>query len=239
MFSVPEAVEDNGMMANGLVEQGGGGVVEPPPLAVLSPEREEMERRLGKASGAAHCFACRFARDSTVVPIARQGIKEMNALLRSYPAGANKVDVALELEAFFEHEVRAKANRQIMGDEEQCPAWTAANLYEHYFTPLHNRIDSQTSIEMRASQLEMLFHHTYTYDTWDRQVTESGAEVLIPKPARVGDLLKISTTLDRMYQLKPSSMGLASANAPAVGRSAQLLDTSRRRVIGSNPSRRL
>lgn len=235
VFSAPEAMEDNSMAANGLVDQ----QPDPPPLSVPSPEHDEVMRRLGKPLGSGHCFACRFARDSTVAPITRQGITEMNTLYRSYPAGANKVDLVLEMEEFFERHVRAKANRQIMDGETECPSWSAANIYEHYFTPLHGRIDSQSSVEMRASQLEMLFHHTYTYCAWEHRDSESGVPVIVPKTAEIEKLLKISAALDRMYQIKPSSMALASTNAPSVGRSAQLLDTSRRRVVGANPSRRL
>jgi hypothetical protein len=234
-----EAVEDNSMIGNELASV----AIEPPaPLVVHAPEVDEVTRRLGKLHlGSGNCFACRYARDSTMPPITKQGVTEMYTLYRTYPAGANKVDIALELEEFFEHQVRAKANRQIMEGETPCPQWHADSIYEHFFTPLHGRIDSLTSVEMRAWRLEMIFYAKYTHNTWERRDTENGESVLVPRSDRdIETLTKLSSAIDRTYQLKPSSLSLASTNAPAVGRSAGFVDTSRRRrIMGKNPPKRL
>lgn len=212
----------------------------PPPdaTACVSDDMDDVRRLLGAPSGQEHCFACRHVRGTLMVPVAADGIAQIRRLLSTSPAGGNKAALAIEIRDLYERSIRASANRNRQEGEDECPEWTAADIHEHYFTPNHGMTDSQRSLESRASMLDHMLHAFYHFDAWEKKTLPDGSVVKVPRAGAPERVMKMSDAVGRAYATKPSSLGLAAAEAANVNAASGTVD-SRRRVFGANPSKRL
>lgn len=183
-----------------------------------SPEYERFLRELGPGSGPERCFGCIMAKDPRrVAPVCADGLNKMMDMVRAC-AGADKITLARDLVQLFETSVRTVANRAKRAGEQECPAWAAADIYEHFFTQEHRRLDALASLEQRIVYYEealsrMNRHYVYT-DIHD----ERGVPRRVPDPKRLRESLAISMYLDKLYAIKPANMALASTDGPELRR---------------------
>jgi hypothetical protein len=132
----------------------------------------------------------------------------------------DKLSLARDLEQLFETYVRQEANRCKKPDEEECPAWRAADIYEHFFTQEHKRLDAVASLEQRILYYEealsqMNKHYVYM-DIQDAK--GEGMTHRVPEPRRLKESMSCSMYLDKLYSIKPSNMPLASADGAVLRR---------------------
>lgn len=206
----------------------------PPQLVCFSDSYEERQRLLGPGLGQEFCFACDFGCGDKAPPASARGMQNINELLRSQPAGKNKIKLAYEILEIFNRDIRDVINRTRHDDEPECPEWHPADIYDHYCTPKHSRVDSQSSAENRAIVLEDAFHNLYNFSLHTYAETENGQRIKVAKPDVLKLLMQLDGSLNRLYAKRPKEMAAtASANitrAPAV---------ASRRVFGTVPSEHL
>lgn len=216
----------------------------PAPAAPMPPEtvlhESEQSRRvtelLGEGGGIPACFSCRYARGSLMPPAARNGIEMMHALLRSAPAGSCRTALALEMAHTFEQHVRTPMNRYRHEHEDECPTWHPRDIYDHFFTPYHGRLDAVTSQESRALMFETMLARMDQYYAYERCTTSTGATCMVPRPDVVSNMIRISDQLTKLYQQRQSAFSLAASEAPATATAPGIAD-SRRALIGPAPRR--
>lgn len=213
---------------------GARGVELAPPPVCASDHYEERRRLLGEPGGQEQCFACCFARNDTMAPAAQPGVRAIEQLLRSQSAGANKVALAGEIEQLFEREVRRVINRTRLPDEPECPPWPAADIYEHYFTSNHGRVDANASAEKRATALEQMFDNINDFLLFQLVETADGRQVKVVKPDMVRLQLQVNQALQQSYAKRPKE--LAAAASANVGRAPSAIA---RRTFGALPGHHL
>lgn len=195
-----------------------------------SAARAELLKELGEPNGPEACFACRYARNQHVAPIAIQGIEKMRVLIRSSNAGGSKVALARELADFFEKHVRCASRRYQHDDEEPVPEWHAIDIYEHFFTTRHNRVDAIASTERRLLYLEQAQEAIFDEELWAMRTTPDGRKARTVKSTELAMVLKLNDAINRMYTIDPQKLKLASQDAPNLaqqdapsGRSTRLM----------------
>jgi len=231
-------------------DRGAPGYMEPqvdePDLGALMPTieptmsaiRAEALSKLGEPNGCEHCFACRYARNQHVAPIALQGIEKMRAIIRSSAAGANKVAMALELYDFFEQEVRAPAHRWKQKDEHIIPEWLAADIYEHFFTTQHGRVDAISSTERRLLYLEQAQEAIFDEEMWSMRTTPDGRRVRVVNDIGLSKMLKLNDAINKMYTIDPQKLKMASQDAPNIAMQTSVAGRGTR-LMGAGSSFRL
>jgi hypothetical protein len=206
--------------------------------ALCESERsEQVNTLLGTGGGMAACFACRFARPSVTAPAAREGIEMMHTLLRSAPAGTCRVSLALEMAVVFERHVRAPMNRYRREGEAECAEWHVRDLYDHYFTPLHERVDAVSSQETRALVLETALYNIERFGLY-RWCEVKGLPGLqrVVREDTLKSYVATSAALSSLYAQRPSTLALAASAAPATAVAPGMVDT-RRALLGPAPRR--
>lgn len=206
------------------------------PALTESDQSRRVTELLGEGGGVPACFSCRYARGTLVPPAARNGIDMMMTLLRSAPAGTCRTALALEMAHTFEQHVRVPMNRWRQEHEEPCPAWHPRDIYDHFFTPYHGRIDAVTSQESRALMFETMLASMDQYSVYERCTTTSGRTCMVPRPDVVSAMIRLSGELTKLYQQRQSTFSLAAAEAPATATAPGIAD-SRRALIGPAPRR--
>lgn len=196
----------------------------------VSVERDEVSRELGAGRGATNCFACRYARNRHIAPIAKEGIDHIREIMRSANAGANKIALAREMAEYFENNVRATSERWRHDDEEPCEPWEAIDIYEHFFTTSHNRIDAMTSAERRLLQAEQMQEALFHEDTWVMRTTSDGRASRVVNTDKIMHWIKLNDVINKMYNIDPGKLKMAAVEAPNIaqkqpmqGRGARLM----------------
>lgn len=210
--------------------------VEPAPTLTESDQSRRVTELLGEGNGITACFSCRYARGSLMPPAARNGIDMMMSLLRSAPAGACRTALALEMAHTFEQHVRVPMNRWRQEHEEPCPAWHPRDIYDHFFTPDHGRIDAVSSQESRALMFERALASIDQFAAYERCTTSSGRTCMVARPEMVKTMIQLSNELTKLYQQRQSTFSLAASEAPATATAPGIAD-SRRALIGPAPRR--
>ena len=160
---------------------------------------QQVNTLLGTGNGMAACFACRFARPSMTAPAAREGIDMMHALLRSAPAGTCRVSLALEMAVVFERHVRTPMNRYRREGEAECEPWHVRDLYDHYMTPLHGRVDAVSSQETRALVLETALYNMERFLLYRPcEVKGHAGPQLVVQPEALKNYITASTHLTNL-----------------------------------------
>lgn len=210
-------------------------VREPMPPSVsyeptVSSERDEVTRELGEGHGAANCFACRYARNRHIAPIAKEGIDHIREIMRSANAGGNKIALAREMAEYFENNIRATSERWRHEDEEPCESWEAIDIYEHFFTTKHNRIDAMTSVERRLLQAEQMMEALFHEDTWVMRKMPDGRSARVVNTDKIPHWIKLNDVVTKMYNIDPGKLKMAAVEAPNItqkqplqGRGARLM----------------
>jgi len=212
-------------------------VNEQPSVLCLSDMSRQVDRLLGAGQGMSACFACHFGRANMTTPVARDGLDMMHKLLSSATSGTCRVALALDMSVAFEHYVRTPMNRYRRPDEEQCPAWHVRDIYDHYMTPLHGRLDAVSSQESRAITMERALYNMERYLLYEeRDVRGCDGPQLVVREDALKAYISASLHLSHIYTQRPSSLALAAAAAPATTQAPGMVDT-RRRLLGPAPRR--
>jgi hypothetical protein len=183
-----------------------------------SPEYDRFLRELGHGSGPDKCFGCMRITDmSHVAPVCADGIRKIGEMVRTQ-TNVDRMSLAREIAALFEESVRQKANRCKKPGEEECPAWSAADIYEHFFTQEHKRLDAFASIQQRILYYEEALSRMNRHYVYTEIQDERGAMQRVPDARRLKESISLSMYLDKMYSLKPGNMALASAEGPVLQR---------------------
>lgn len=218
-------------------DDGGAMVIAAPPAPepTISAERAEVLDKLGEGSGSANCFACKYVRNAHVTPIAAKGFDHIRTIMRSAGAGANKVALALEMADYFENKVRAASERWRHPDEDECPEWPAADIYDHFFTAKHNRVDAIGSQERRVLQAEQMQEELFHTGMWVMTTAPDGTQTRRLDTNNLQCWLKLNDTITRMYNQDPQKLKMGAIEAPNI---AQQQPTGGRktRLLGSGAS---
>ena len=214
-------------------------VPEAPPAALpeVIVESEQLQRvnaLLGTCDDITQCFACRFARGEQVTPAANSGIEMIQSTIRSMTAGQCRIAVALEISQIFEKHIRGPMLRCRKEGELECPEWPQRLIYDHYFRPYHNRLDAITSHESRALVFEQAFHKCDEYLLYEEVTLSNGRKIQVPRDKTLTQMMKLSSELSKLYQLRPSTFSLAANEAPTTTLAPGAVD-SRRTLIGPSP----
>ena len=123
------------------------------------------------------------------------------------------VAVCRELTKMFEEVIRKKLISRASAGADLCPEWHEADIYDHYFTQLHGRIDATSSLEQRIAFFErarqdLCDNYVYTSLPDDVDGGGAGATRLVPEPRRLAEVMRLSQLLDRMYAIQPNKLAL-------------------------------
>lgn len=185
---------------------------------VPSPEYARTHAELGVPLGPEHCFACRVVRDSDhTPPVCRAGIDTIVRLVRS-SCGYDKVQVARDIAELYEQQIRRKINERRRPGEGEFPEWRAADIYEHFFTQRHGRVDATASLEQRILFFERALQDMRDHYVYTEVPRPDGTTVRIPEPRRLAEAMRLSRDLDRMYMIQPSKMPLANSDSVVLRR---------------------
>lgn len=205
-----------------------------PDVIVESDQLQRVNALLGPAEDITKCFACRFARGEQITPAANTGIEMIQSTIRSMTAGQCRIAVAIELWQIFEKHIRGPMLRCRKEGELECPEWPKRLIYDHYFTPFHNRLDAITSHESRALVFEQAFHKCDQYLLYEEVTLSNGTKIQVPRDKTLTQMMKLSSELTKLYQLRPSTFSLAANEAPTTTLAPGVVD-SRRTLIGPSP----
>jgi hypothetical protein len=158
--------------------------------------------------------------------------------------GHDKVQVARNIKAMFDDGIRRKFNSRAGAGVELCPEWHEADIYDHYFTQLHGRIDATSSLEQRIAFFERARQDlcdNYVYTTLPDDGVGGGggggSPRRVPEPRRLAEVMRISQLLDRMYAIQPNKLAL---QAPRSGMTLRAPDYfAPRPVYRGLPTRRI
>jgi len=208
-----------------------------PPALFESEWSRNVERMLGPSNGMEACFSCRAIRGNQLLPpAARTGLDMMTSLLRTATSGATYIALAREMHIVFTQHVRDPMNRMRREGEEMCPDWLPRDIYDHFFTPYHRRLDAVQSQANRVMMLETALAKTEQFLLYEESRLADGTLVQVPRPEMVAMLIRTSGELSKLYAQRQSSFSLAAADAPTTTTAAGITD-SRRALIGPAPRR--
>jgi len=204
--------QDRAYGADGGEDAAPGGEPAPPPERPImsSPELLHYVSELGEGRGKAHCFACEMLQDfDHAPPVCQTGLESISRMVQN-SSGHDKVQVARSIKRLYDRQIREKVNSRRRETDPECKEWHAADIYEHFFTQKHGRIDAVASLEQR-----ILFFERALQDMRDKYVYTSmpgpdGQPVHVPDPRRLSEAMKVSQELTRMYMIQPSKMPLAA-----------------------------
>jgi len=210
---------------------------ERPAVLCLSDMSRQVDELLGTGLGMAACFACRFGRANMTAPAAQHGLNQMHALLRTATAGTCRVALAIDMALVFERQVRTPMNRYRRPGEELCTEWHVRDLYDHYMTPLHGRLDAVSSQESRALTIERALYNMERYLLYEeREVKGHEAPQRVVREDTLKTFITTSLHLSHLYTQRPTTLALAASVAPATAVAPGMVD-SRRTLLGPAPRR--
>lgn len=208
----------------------------PPPQCLdqlqycMSPERETIIRQLGEPGGTMNCYGCRFIRDNEhVSPVDRSAIVAITNLVTRC-ASFDRVTVAIEISLIH--------RKHIVRDDVRVPEWRAIDVYDHYFTYYHARIDPQQSVDQSIRTVQM----------WQQELQDNGTYYLKPSadnttmerhldPKRVKDWILLDRHKMMLLKMDPSKSPINASCLTAMQGMSRSDGLSSRPVVGALPGR--
>jgi hypothetical protein len=188
----------------------------------LSDDRAEVLRLLGRSNGSTQCFACVYAKDPRrVAPVCKWAIDRITQFIQQC-GSYNDIIVAQDAERMFETSVRAEYNKLRRPHHPEMQAWAAVDIYDHFFTQRHRRLDAQASLMQRILYMEQAGQKWRDYYVYTKIPVGQGKYIKIAHPDRMRSLRDLGKDLDRMYMLQPSKMPLAASASSGVSGSSAL-----------------
>jgi len=188
----------------------------------ISPETARVQQELGDGGGPDACFCCRLVRDGErVAPVCREGMRKIMDAVDAC-VGADPVRLSLDLADVYERHVRREANAGRREGEAECPAWPAASIYEHFFTPCHKRLDAAASLRRRVRFLEQACYDLECYGVYREARCVDGTVRRVPDAQRLRELRATYRDLDKIYGTNPTKLLFAGSNATALQHSSAL-----------------
>jgi len=180
----------------------------------LAPLADDVLVELGEPGSPSDCFACMYARDRLIAPVARKAYERLAAILRSSASGGNRIALAREMAQYYEDHIRTPANRQMQTDETPLPVWKACDIFQHFFTPFHNRIDSVGSHERIVLELEHAASTIADRQLYMWRTIDGGRRERVIDPKAMEMYMKVTGQIARMHNTDPQKLKMAASDAP-------------------------
>jgi len=171
----------------------------PMPVAVLASAVAKLRRLYPREPGKEYkCFACIHARGSVVNAVSSDRIKEIAEIVGGVPP-ACWVEVAVDVYNYYVREFLGELNSRLQEGELPFPEWHVQDIYDHYFTPEHNKADVQLSTHTRIIMFEKMLLSIYDTQTWTETTQPDGRVVEGIDTTNVDLMLRIGKYIDMMY----------------------------------------
>lgn len=201
-----------------------------------SPEYDEILSELGEPDPPNQCWGCTHHRSDTTA-LAYQVCVRMEDMYRNRAANTHPVQLARDLEAYFDEKIRKRQNqkavnrRSAASEEEACSRWRAATIHAHC---TEHRVDSSTEILTMVRELQSAKKFHVRNNLYRQRIDpETGGIVKYPTLEGVKILKELNIQLKDAFKLRPQTLLFNSSASPALqSASPALVDTSKKRVYG-------
>ncbi len=171
----------------------------PIPVTVVAAEVAKLRRLYPREPGKEYkCFACIHARSAVVNAVSSDRIKEIGDIVGGVPP-ACWVEVAVDVYNYYVREFLGELNSRLKEDEVPFPEWHVQDIYDHYFTPEHNKADVQLSTHTRIIMFEKILLTMYKNQTWTETTMPDGRVVEGIDTTNLDLMLRIGKYIDMMY----------------------------------------
>lgn len=163
-----------------------------------------------------YCFSCRYAPGGKATDIAREGIEVINEILVSADSGASRVALAEAIQFYYNKYIRDEANRFARPGEQRFPDWTVPNIFSHFFTCEHGRINASESGVHRIQILEKCLRVVANNELIREGRDANGRLIQQVDTDALLKAEKIMKLLDSHYKPAPGKKAGIGSNVPTV-----------------------
>lgn len=102
------------------------------------------------------CFACIYAPGGRVAQIARSGMEFITNVIKSANSGACRVRLSEAIKRYYDLHIRKPGNHPdiLRPGQAEFPEWPVRQIYAHYFTAAHGRLNARESEVRRILWME-------------------------------------------------------------------------------------
>lgn len=194
----------------------------------LAPDIKRIRQVLGVPRPRSECFGC----NRGSMNMTAQNFDAWNKLVELFTKNvmwADMVELAQEMEAFYESQIRMKSNKNRPKDKRPLPEWDAATIFAH-FTEHHMEPTIQYLFLLR--RIRNATHNFIDWQLYEENTGEPDA-VRIRVPQQKGDVNRVMVLkqlvdiFDKLYKSNPQKCFLAQKTFQLVASNSGLVNSER------------